>query len=109
GRQTDAIVRGLGTLYIWNVLSPRLGVTAKLTTDGRTILRGSYGRFSQGVLTGEISPFHPAVTAITTTAFDPVTGGYTRAVSVVDPKKNLLLDRGLRTPHTDEYSVGVDR
>ena len=27
GRETDAIVRGLGTLYTWNVWSPRLGVT----------------------------------------------------------------------------------
>ena len=31
GRETDEIVRGLGTLYTWNVWSPRLGVTAKLT------------------------------------------------------------------------------
>ena len=59
GRETDDIVRGLGTLYTWNVLSPRLGVTAKLSGDGRTILRASYGRFNQGVLTGELSPFHP--------------------------------------------------
>ena len=43
----------------------------KLTADGRTILRGSYGRFSQGVLTGEFSAFHPGVTPVTTTAFDP--------------------------------------
>ena len=33
----------------------------KLTADGRTMLRASYGRFSQGVLTGEFSPFHPGV------------------------------------------------
>src|SRR4029077_860810 len=45
GRQTDEIVRGLGTLYTWILLSPRLGVTAKLTADGRTMLRASYGRF----------------------------------------------------------------
>ena len=40
GHETDAIVRGLGTLYTWNVVSPRLGVTMKLTADGRTMLRG---------------------------------------------------------------------
>ena len=40
GRETDAIIRGLGTLYTWNLLSPRLGVTTKLTADGRTMLRG---------------------------------------------------------------------
>ena len=109
GRETGDIIRGLGTLYTWNVLSPRLGVTAKVTGDGRTIMRASYGRFNQGVLTGEISPIHPAVASITITEFDPSTGGYTKLVSIVDPKVNLLLDRETRTPSTDEYSIGVDR
>ncbi len=109
GNDTSEIVAGLGTLYTWNVVSPRLGVTARLSDDGRTILRASYGRFNQGVLTGEISPIHPAVAAVTTTAFDPLTGGYTRPVSVVDPNINLLIDPETRTPRTDEYSVGVDR
>ena len=98
-----------GKLYTWNVVSPRLGVTAKLTADGRTILRASYGRFNQGVLTGELSPFHPGVTPTTTMAYDAATGGYTTLVSVVDPRINLALDPNTRTPRTDEYSVGIDR
>jgi hypothetical protein len=109
GVETDAIIRGAGTLYTWNIVSPRLGVTIKLSADGRTMLRASYGRFSQGVLTGEIGTFHPGVTPITTTAFDSATGGYTRLVSVVDPLINLRLDPNTRDPRTDEYSVGVDR
>jgi hypothetical protein len=109
GRETDDVVRGSGTLYTWNVWSPRLGVTMKLTSGGRTMLRASYGRFSQGVLTGELAPFHPAARPITTTAFDPATGDYTKLVSVVDPRKNLRLDPETRAPRTDEYSIGVDR
>jgi hypothetical protein len=109
GRETDATIQGLGTLYTWNTLSPRLGVTTKLTADGRTMLRASYGRFRQGVLTGELGPFHPAVTPITTTAFDAATGGYTTLVSVVDPRVNLVLDPNTRPPSTDEYSIGIDR
>jgi hypothetical protein len=106
---TDAMVNGLGTLYTWNVWSPRLGVTTRLTSDGRTMLRASYGRFHQGVLTGELAPIHPGQTPITTMAFDEATGGYTRLVSVVDPKTNLRLDPETDAPRTDEYSVGVDR
>jgi outer membrane receptor protein involved in Fe transport len=109
GQPVAGSIPGLGTLYTWNVWSPRFGVTAKLTRDGRTILRGSYGRFNQGVLTGELSPIHPGVTPITTMEFDATTGGYTRAVSVIDPNVNLLLDPLTRTPRTDEYSIGVDR
>jgi hypothetical protein len=109
GVETDAVIRGAGTFYTWNIVSPRLGVTTKLSGDGRTMLRASYGRFSQGVLTGEIGSFHPGVSSITTTAFDSATGGYTRLVSVVDPRVNLRLDPDTRAPRTDEYSVGVDR
>jgi carboxypeptidase family protein len=109
GRETDEIVRGLGTLYRWNVFSPRLGVTAKVTADGRTILRASYGRFNQGVLTGELSPFHPGDTRTTTAQFAPATGDYTTIIKVDDPKVNLQLDPAIRTPHTDESSIGVDR
>jgi Carboxypeptidase regulatory-like domain len=109
GHETGAIVQGLGTLYTWNVWSPRLGLTAKLAADGRTMLRASYGRFHQGVLTGELAPIHPGQTPVTTMAFDAVTGGYTRLVSIVDSKVNLQLDPATRTPRTDEYSIGIDR
>ncbi|HTI37740.1 MAG TPA: TonB-dependent receptor [Vicinamibacterales bacterium] len=109
GNKTSDMIEGRGTLYTWNVLSPRLGVTARLSSDGRTILRASYGRFNQGVLTGEISPVHPAVAPITTRQFDPTTGDYTTLVSVVDPAINLRIDPSTVTPHTDEFSVGVDR
>jgi hypothetical protein len=109
GRATDGIVSGLGTLYTWNVWSPRLGMTTKLTGDGRTMLRASYGRFNQGVLTGDLAPFHPAATPVTTADFNPATGDYTSNVTVVDPKRNLQFDPKTRTPHTDEYSIGVDR
>ena len=108
-RETEDVIRGLGTLFTWNVASPRLGVTAKLSDDGRTMLRASYGRFYQGPLTGEFGAVHPAMTTITTTAFDPATGDYTIPVSVVDPIINLRVDPETSAPVTDEYSVGVDR
>jgi hypothetical protein len=108
GEETGEVVRGLGTLYTWNVWSPRLGITAKLTPDGRTMLRATYGRFVQSVLTGELSPFHPGVTPITTTAFDTATGGYTRLIRTVD-SRNLVPDPDTHPPHTDEYAAGVDR
>jgi hypothetical protein len=109
GRETDVIVAGLGTLYTWNVWSPRLGLTARISGNGRTMLRASYGRFNQGVLTGELAPIHPGMTRTTTMAFDSATGAYTRPVSIVDPRINLRLDPNTRTPRTDEYSIGLDR
>jgi hypothetical protein len=109
GNDTDQEVPGLGTLYTWNLFSPRLGVVTKLTADGRTILRASYGRFNQGVLTGELGLFHPGVAPTITTAFDPATGGYTTPVSTVSPIVNLRIDPHTQAPHSDEYSIGIDR
>jgi Carboxypeptidase regulatory-like domain/TonB dependent receptor-like, beta-barrel len=104
GRETADIIPGLGTLYTWNVFSPRLGATAKLTADGRTILRATYGRFSQGLLTGDIGPFHPGASIVTTTGLVPGAPS-----TVVNPHVNLLIDSATRAPYTDEYAVGVDR
>jgi len=108
GQEAAGFTKGLGTLYTWNAISPRLGATVKLSRDGRTTLRTNYGRFNQGVLTGELDPFHPGVTPVRTMAYEAATGDYTRLVSVVD-SSNLSLDRHTRTPRTDEYSLAVDR
>ena len=101
-------VQGLGTLYTWNVVSPRLGVTTKLTADSRTILRASYGRFHQGISDGRAGTESPGLTPITTTAFDPVTGDYTTLVSIIDPESTCSRSQNARAK-TDEYSIGVDR
>lgn len=104
GRETSDIVPGPGALYTWNVFSPRLGITRKVGASGRTILRANYGRFYQGVLTAELDPFHPGATPTITTSV--ATG---QIVRLEDPRVNLRLDRAMRPPFTDEYSVGVDR
>jgi outer membrane receptor protein involved in Fe transport len=108
GNETTTIT-GLGTLYSWNVFSPRLGLTMRLTADGRTILRTSYGRFHQGILTGELAPVHPGLTTVTTAGFDPATRQYSRVISVVDPTINLRLDPDTRSPQTNQFGIGVDR
>jgi hypothetical protein len=109
GNETDARTQGLGTLYTSKVVSPRLGVTVKLDGSGRTMLRANYGRFNQGVLTGELDPISPGIPTTTTMAYDATTGGYDTLVTKVDPRINVSLDRNTRTPHTDEISLALDR
>ena len=57
--ETGRTIEGRGTVDTWNIVSPRLGVVIKLDTAGRTMLRANAGRFSQGMLTGEIAAIHP--------------------------------------------------
>lgn len=109
GRDTGGVLKGAGTIYSWNVLSPRLGLNVNLDRSGTTVLRASYGRFNQGVLTGELDPISQGATAITTMEYEAATGGYTKLVSVVDPRINQAIDHNMRTPHTDEFSLALDR
>ena len=73
------------------------------------MLRTTYGRFHQGILTGEPSAVHPGLTPTTTAAFDQATGQYSRIISVVDPTVNLRLDPHTRSPQTDQIGIGVER
>ena len=109
GSDTGATIEGDGLLYTWNVISPRVGAAWQVTSDGRTIVRGSYGRFSQGVMTGELSLDHPGVAPRTTADFDPLTGSYTKNIRTTDPRVNTQIDPETRAPRTDAYAIGVDR
>ena len=109
GNETAVMLEGKGVIYTNHVVSPRLGVNIRLDATGDTLLRANYGRFNQGVLTGELDPLSQGATPIVTKAFDPATGDYTTLVSTVDPIRNMKLDPDTRTPYTDELSVAFDR
>lgn len=109
GRETDDVLEGIGTIYAQRMWSPRLGVTARLDRRGRTVLRASYGRFNQGVLTGELDPISQGATATKTWEYEPATGAYSRLVSEVDPTINITIDPRTRSARTDEFSLALDR
>jgi outer membrane receptor protein involved in Fe transport len=63
GEETGETIEGLGTLYSWNVFSPRLGFNLKLTGDGRTLLHGNWGRYHQSIFVSEPSAVHPGISS----------------------------------------------
>ena len=82
----DHVIPGRGTMFTWNIVSPRLGLIMKLDADGRTMLRASGGRYSQGVQTGEIGIFSPGATSTTTKTFNR-DRQYTRASAWSIPRR----------------------
>ena len=100
--ETGVTIEGRGTVDSWNIVSPRVGVVIKLDSDGRTMLRANAGRFSQGLLTGEISGIHPGRTR--NTIIQEPSG-----VALVRDPSQVQLDPELRLPYTDQYSIGLDR
>jgi hypothetical protein len=106
---TGTTIEGLGSMFVWNVWAPRIGTNLKLTADGRTVLRGTYGRAYRPILLNEFDVLHPGIPTVTQANFDPATGGYTRVVSVTNARSNLAIDPNLAAPYTDSFSIGVDR
>ena len=48
-------------LFDWNVISPRLGATFKLNEAGTTLIKGSWGRYYRGIVTGEFDHATPSI------------------------------------------------
>ena len=106
---TGATVAGLGDMFTWQVVSPRAGANVKLTGDGRTILRATYGRAYRQILLNEIDVVHSGIADLTQRSYSAATGGYTTLVSVTNSKSNLRIDPDLSAPKSDTYSIGLDR
>ena len=106
---TGATIQGLGTMFTWNVLSPRTGLNVKLTGDGKTVLRGTYGRAYRQILLNELDLVHPGIATVTQMSYDPATRSYSRFVSAVNSTSNIGVDRDMTAPRSDTYSIGVDR
>ena len=102
-------LQGLGPLVTWNTFSPRGGVSVKLTNDGKTVLRGTAGRYYLPLYLTEFEILHPGRALTTTMRYDAATRGYTTLVSVTDPRTQIRLDQEMRPPHTDQIAVGLER
>jgi len=106
---TGQTIAGLGRLLTWTNVSPRVGVNLKLTESGSTVLRAIAGRYYDSLTLTSLEAVHPGIAVTTLARFDPATHDYTTIISVTDPRANIAFDRNLKTPYTDQYSVGVDR
>ena len=104
--ETDQTIAGLGTLYTWNVVSPRLGVTAKLTADGRTMLRASYGRSTSADRRAQPRPSRRDLDDHHGVRRPPAA---TRRPSRWSTPGSTSRSTRTRTPRTDEYSAGIER
>lgn len=108
-QETGSTIEGLGNMFTWKVWAPRVGFNVKLTEDGKTVARGSYGRAYRQVFTNDFANVHPGLSATTLARFNTATGGYTTIISVTDPRANLRIDSGVDAPFTDSFSIGLDR
>jgi hypothetical protein len=112
----DEFGNGTGTifprqdLFTWSSWSPRVGFNVKLTADGRTTLRGFYGRYHRAVATGEYANvIGPSIKpTFAGSGYDFATGNFTEQV-FFEGNTNLGVDPDYKSPKTDQFTVSFER
>jgi hypothetical protein len=94
-------------LVDWKTVSPRVGVNLKLRESG-SVMRASYGRYYQGATTNLFSALSPAQAVTRRFGWNPVTQAYDILQQITDPRGTYVVDPDLRSPYTDQYTIGVD-
>ena len=92
-------------LFDWNVISPRLGATFKLNDAGTTLIKGSWGRYYRGIVTGEFDPATPSIADRFAFSGTYDAQGNPLDLSLVTSNDNLRIDSGFENPYTDQYIV----
>jgi hypothetical protein len=108
---------GEGSLLSFFSIAPRLGFTYSLTSGGKTLLRGSYGRFYHQIGTDLVSSQNPNGRAAALFRFEDENGNRTLDPGEVDFEAPLAvslpaaneIDPDIVQPRTDELALGLDR
>jgi hypothetical protein len=97
--------------FTWNTVSPRLGFNLKLTGDGRTVLKGHWGRYHRTITTGDFSNVvGPSIPAqYFGTNFNFANDEFDSLELLRDPSENLSIDSNMKSPYTNQFILSVDR
>ena len=96
-------------LLRWDTWSPRLGLVYQLTGDRKTILKASYGRYYGHMLIRDFFGAAPSKSSLYEYEYNWGTGEFDILWYVTDPLANIGIDRNMRNPYSDQFSVGIER
>ena len=106
--------KDVGTVYSANTVAPRLGFAFDLTGDNKSVLKGSYGQYYEGLFT-------PLFVGAIPGKSDYVTYDVSRCPSITancapfkqevgrTPAVLYKVDPDIKHPRTDEFTVGLER
>jgi hypothetical protein len=92
-------------LFDWSVFSPRLGATIKLNEAGTTLVKGSFGRYYRGIVTGEFDNATPSIADKFTFSGTYDAQGNPLGLELVTSNDNIRIDEGFENPYTDQAIV----
>jgi outer membrane receptor protein involved in Fe transport len=103
GNETSTIVPGIDNAFTWNTVSPRLGFAWKLDKSGRSVLKGHYGRYYRGVITGEFDDVAASVSARYLFSGTYDAAGNPNDLELVSDNTNKRVDPNFKNPYTDQF------
>jgi outer membrane receptor protein involved in Fe transport len=104
--KTSAKTAPVPDVVKWSTVSPRAGLAFQLTSDKKTLLRASYGRYYDAQLMSNWNWPGPNVTDWSMFSWN---GSSWDLVDFVPGAMNYTVDPKLKNPYADQYSVGLER
>jgi len=92
----------------WNNFSPRLGLAFQLTSDHKTLLKASYGRYYDAIVHDAWCFPGPAVTDYNVSYYGWDMEDYLLWYSIPGGM-GYTIDPGLKNPYADIFSLGLER
>jgi hypothetical protein len=109
GNETGGTNPKVDNIFSWDSVSPRLGFNLILTSDGRTTLKGHWGRYYKGIVTQEFQGVGQGITPkyIFSGFYD--SSGAPIGLELLSDNSQLQIDPNYQNPYTDQFILGFDR
>ncbi|MBP7779595.1 MAG: TonB-dependent receptor [Acidobacteria bacterium] len=109
GDPTGQKSRAVDEVFRWKAISPRFGVNVKLNESGSTLLKGHYGRYYRGIVTGEFDNTTPSIAPRYLFSGNYDAAGNPLDLELVSDTSQLAVDPNLKNPYTDQFIVAVEQ
>ena len=108
-KPTGKKIAGIPNVANWKQFSPRIGINYQLTSDRKTMLRASYGRYTKGLIIGDIEGATPALSTLYVNMYNYDTHAYDIPISSWNPLTSAGIDKNLKAPYTNQFSAALER
>ncbi|HDZ26997.1 hypothetical protein LCGC14_1355790 [marine sediment metagenome] len=106
--KTSERVPGLDDVIVWDTISPRLGLAFQLTSDHKTLLKASYGRYYDSIKGNNYQYPGPAISDFSVSYWDSATAEYVLWYTVPG-EAGYTFDPQSRNPYANIFSLGLER
>jgi hypothetical protein len=107
-QKTAAATPEVPDVVQWDTISPRVGLAFQLTSDNKTLLKASYGRYYDALLMSNWNWPGPNVTDYTIYSWDWDLNAWA-FFDTVPGAMNYTVDPKLKNPYADQFSIGLER